>query len=254
VSATRSGRLSTPAWTVILVLALLALWQAITVAHLIKPTILPAPWAVATAFAAELGRATFRTDLQRTLKELVLSFLGGLALGSLAGWAFWKQPLLGRVFEPYLVAFYAVPLVVFYPIGIVVIGINEWPIVLLAGVMAAIPMALNTWRGLERVKRVLLLLGASLGATKRQMATKLLLPAAAPLIFAGVKLAAVYALIGTIAMEFLTASAGLGFQIRYQYESFDERRMYANIVAVLILSVLLTAGVELAERRVMGRQ
>lgn len=242
-------RLTAPTWTAIIVLGLLLLWQATTAAKLVRPTILPAPGAVGSTLLAELGRPSFWADLQRTLKELVLSFLGGVALGSAAGAAFWKRPALGRVFEPYLVAFYAVPLVVFYPVSIVVIGINEWPIVLLAGIMAAIPMALNTWRGLERVRQVYVLLGASLGATPSQIALKLLLPAAAPLIFAGVKLAAVYALIGTIAMEFLTASAGLGFQIRYQYEYFDERRMYAYIVVVLLLSVLLTAAVELAERR-----
>jgi NitT/TauT family transport system permease protein len=234
------------------VVGLIALWQAAAMARLIKPTILPGPGVVAVAFVSELGRESFWGDLARTLEELVLAFLGGLALGSLAGWAFWKKPLAGCVFEPYLVAFYAVPLVVFYPISIVVIGINEWPIVLLAGIMTAIPIALNTWRGLERVRGVFLLLGASLRLSRRQMAIKLLLPAAAPLIFAGVKLGAVYALIGAIAMEFLTASAGLGFQIRYQYEYFDERRMYAYIVVVLILSVLLTGGVELAERRVVG--
>ncbi|MFI5266452.1 MAG: ABC transporter permease [Chloroflexota bacterium] len=239
-------------WTALILIGLLLLWQLSSSARLIKPTILPGPASVATAFVAELGRGSFWRDLGRTLEELVLSFLGGLMLGSLAGWAFWKKPLLGRVFEPYLVAFYAVPLVVFYPISIVVIGINEWPIVLLAGIMTAIPIALNTWRGLERVRSVYLLLGASLSLSRRQMATKLLLPAAAPLIFAGIKLGAVYALIGTIAMEFLTASAGLGFQIRYQYEYFDERRMYAYILVVLILSVLLTASVELAERRVVG--
>jgi NitT/TauT family transport system permease protein len=142
---------------------------------------------------------------------------------------------------------------VFYPISIVVIGINQWPIVLLAGIMAAIPMALNTWRGLERVRPVYLLLGASLQATRRQLAARLLLPAAAPLIFAGLKLGAVYALIGAIAMEFLTASAGLGYQIRYQYEYFDERRMYAYILVVLLFSVLLTGSLELTERRVIGR-
>jgi NitT/TauT family transport system permease protein len=243
--------LKAPMWTAIISLALLVLWQVIAAARLVRPTILPAPGLVAVTLLAELGRASFWADFGRTLEELVFSFLGGLVLGSLAGAAFWKKPYLGRIFEPYLAAFYAVPLVVFYPISIVVIGINEWPIVLLAGIMTAIPIALNTWRGLERVRGVFLLLGASLGANRRQMAAKLLLPAAAPLIFAGVKLGAVYALIGAIAMEFLTASAGLGYQIRYQYEFFDERRMYAYIVVVLILSILLTGGVELAERRVV---
>ncbi len=245
-------RPSPAAWTVVIVLALLGLWEATAAARLVRPTILPGPGPVAATLVAELGRATFWADFLRSLEELVLSFVGGLALGSLAGVAFWRKPLLGRVFEPYLVAFYAVPLVVFYPVSIVVIGINEWPIVMLAGIMTAIPIALNTWRGLERVRPVLLMLGASLRVSRRLMSLQILLPAAAPLIFAGIKLGAVYALIGTIAMEFLTASAGLGYQIRYQYESFDELRMYAYIVVVLVLSALLTGTVELAERRALA--
>jgi len=60
-------------------------------------------------------------------------------------------------------------------------------------------------------------------------------------------------MIGVIAMEFLTASSGLGFEIRYQFEDFNDDRMYAYMAVVFLLSVLLTAAVELAESRVLSR-
>jgi NitT/TauT family transport system permease protein len=239
--------------TVAILGVLLLAWQIGSALGAIRPSVLPAPQAIGLALAAEVRQPAFWHDLGRTLEELVLSFVGGTMLGGLAGWAFWRQPLVGRMFEPYLVAFYAVPLVVFYPVAIVVIGLNEWPIVILAALMTAIPMALNTWNGLSRIRPVYLVLGRSLRASRFQTAVRLVLPAAAPLLFAGVKLGAVYSLIGVIAMEFLTASSGLGFEIRYQFEDFNDDRMYAYMAVVFLLSVLLTAAVELAESRVLSR-
>lgn len=65
---------------------------------------------------------------------------------------------------------------------------------------------------------------------------------------AGLRLAVVYALIGTIAMEFTTAQAGLGYRIRYLYEIFNNNEMFAYIAVVLVLSCILTALLAAVER------
>jgi NitT/TauT family transport system permease protein len=210
--------------------------------------VLPAPSTVFAALGALLTKAQFWDDSKRTGIEVAVSIVFGSLLGLAAGLLFWKLPLVGRIFEPYLVSFYAVPLVLFYPVMIVLVGINAMSVIILATIMAAIPMALNTAVGLNAMPSVYMKLARSLRASPRQTLLTIAIPAAGPFIVAGLRLAVVYALIGTIAMEFTTAQAGLGYRIRYLYEIFDNTQMFAYIAAVVLLSCLLTVLLAVVER------
>jgi len=210
--------------------------------------VLPAPSVILGALGTLVTEPQFWLDAQRTGVEIVVSIVFGSLLGFLAGLLFWKIPLIGRVFEPYLVSFYAVPLVLFYPVMIVWVGINAMSVIILATIMAAIPMALNTAVGLNQMPPVYLKLARSLRASPRQTLFAIAIPAAAPFIVAGLRLAVVYALIGTIAMEFTTAQAGLGYRIRYLYEIFNNIDMFAYVVVVLLVSCVLTAALAVVER------
>lgn len=215
----------------------------------------PLPTEVVACSVGLLAEPEFWQDLARTGLQIGTSIVAGTLLGLVAGIVFWKVPGLGRVFEPYLVSFYAVPLVLFYPMMIVLVGINAWSIVILSSVMAAIPMALNTRTGLQGIRPVHLKLARALRCTPAQTLFQIAVPAAAPLIVAGFRLAVVYALIGSVAMEFTTAQAGLGYRIRYLYETFDNQTMFAYILVVLVLSVVLTVLTALVERALLkGRR
>ncbi|TFV55143.1 ABC transporter permease [Mycobacterium sp. PS03-16] len=210
--------------------------------------VLPAPSTIFAELPRLFGEPQFWLDARRTGLEVAMSILFGSLIGFVAGVTFWKLPLVGRVFEPYLVSFYAVPLVLFYPVMIVLVGINAMSVIILATIMAAIPMALNTAVGLNTMPPVYMKLARSLRASPRQALFSIAVPAAGPFIVAGLRLAVVYALIGTIAMEFTTAQAGLGYRIRYLYEIFNNTEMFAYIVVVLALSMILTVLLALAER------
>ncbi|MCV7430226.1 ABC transporter permease [Mycolicibacterium bacteremicum] len=211
-------------------------------------SILPAPTTILTELGNQMVLPQFWEDARRTGIEVAVSLVFGALLGLGAGLLFWKLPYVGRIFEPYLVSFYAVPLVLFYPVMIVLVGINATSVIILATIMAAIPMALNTTVGLKGMRPVYMKLARSLNASPRQVLFSVAIPAAGPFIVAGLRLAVVYALIGTIAMEFTTAQAGLGYRIRYLYETFDNIAMFAYIVVVLMLSCLLTVLLALVER------
>jgi NitT/TauT family transport system permease protein len=232
---------SLPAWwpSAVLVAVAIVVWQVGGEAGWWPSSVLPSPSRILEAGGTEISEGPFLDDAAATGLALALSVVIGIVLGGLAGYVFWRKETLGRIFEPYLVSFYTVPLVVFYPMLIVIIGLNQWPIVLLGSIMAAIPMALNTWVGLSGVKKVYLNLARSLCLTRRQMVRQVAVPAAAPMIIAGATLATIYALIGVVAMEFMVAQQGLGYRIRYRYESFDNDGMYFYIVSVLVLSLVL---------------
>lgn len=218
-------------------------------------SVLPKPTTMISGMFELFGQSQFWNDAGRTGLEVAASIVFGSLIGLLLGLLFWKLPTVGRVFEPYLVSFYAVPLVLFYPVMIVLVGINATSVIILATIMAAIPMALNTTVGLTGMPPVYLKLARSLRASPRQLVFSIALPAAGPFIVAGLRLAVVYALIGCIAMEFTTAQAGLGYRIRYLYEIFDDNTMYAYILVVLVVSVILTALLALMEKLILrGRR
>ncbi|MGP4057442.1 ABC transporter permease [Mycobacterium sp. 4D054] len=245
----RFGKLAYSAGsTVLLLLAFTAFAEIGSAAGWWNDHVMPAPSVIVAELGVLLTESQFWLDAQRTGIEVALSILFGCLLGFAAGLLFWKVPLLGRVFEPYLVSFYAVPLVLFYPVMIVLVGINSMSVIILATIMAAIPMALNTAVGLNQMPPVYMKLARSLRASPRQTLFAIAIPAAGPFIVAGLRLAVVYALIGTIAMEFTTAQAGLGYRIRYLYEIFDNVGMFAYIVVVLVLSCLLTVALATVER------
>jgi NitT/TauT family transport system permease protein len=245
-------RIGTTAYSVIATVVLLALFVVFAEigsrAAWWSDHVMPAPSVIFGALGRLLAEPQFWLDAQRTGVEVAASIVLGCLLGFAAGLLFWKVPLIGRVFEPYLVSFYAVPLVLFYPVMIVLVGINAMSVIILATIMAAIPMALNTAVGLNQMPPVYMKLARSLRASPRQTLFAIAIPAAGPFIVAGLRLAVVYALIGTIAMEFTTAQAGLGYRIRYLYEIFNNIEMFAYIVVVLLLSGLLTVILAVVER------
>ncbi|AQA02258.1 ABC transporter permease [Mycobacterium sp. MS1601] len=234
--------------TVGLIVAFIAVCEIGVRAGLWNESVLPAPSTVFAELATQMALPQFWDDAARTGVEVAVSLVFGAVAGLAAGLTFWKLPYIGRIFEPYLVSFYAVPLVLFYPVMIVLVGINAMSVIILATIMAAIPMALNTTVGLKGMRPVYMKLARSLNASPRQVLFSVAIPAAGPFIVAGLRLAVVYALIGTIAMEFTTAQAGLGYRIRYLYETFDNTAMFAYIVVVLMFSCLLTVLLALLER------
>lgn len=234
--------------TIVILVVFVAIAELGVALGLWSSNVLPAPSTIFAELGPLLTEGQFWTDAGRTGLEVAVSIVAGSLLGFLAGLLFWKLPLVGRVFEPYLVSFYAVPLVLFYPVMIVLVGINATSVIILASIMAAIPMALNTAVGLKSMPPVYMKLARSLKASPRQTLFAIAIPAAGPFIVAGLRLAVVYALIGSIAMEFTTAQAGLGYRIRYLYEIFDNELMFAYIVVVVVLSGLLTVALTLIER------
>jgi NitT/TauT family transport system permease protein len=234
--------------TVALIAAFIAFAEIGAQTGLWTARVLPAPSTVFGELPGLLRDPQFWLDARRTGVEIAVSIVFGALLGFVAGLLFWKLPLVGRIFEPYLVSFYAVPLVLFYPVMIVLVGINAMSVIILATIMAAIPMALNTAVGLNAMPPVYMKLARSLKASPRQTLFAIAIPAAGPYIVAGLRLAVVYALIGTIAMEFTTAQAGLGYRIRYLYEIFDNNEMFAYITVVLVVSCVLTVLLAMVER------
>jgi NitT/TauT family transport system permease protein len=190
----------------------------------------------------------------RTMIELFASFAIAATLGMAIGILFWRFTNVGKMFEPYIVSLYALPMVMFYPILLILLGLGSLPIIFLAVVASIIPVILNTTIGFVEIKEVLHKVARSANCTPWQTFSKVLFPAATPYIFTGLKLGFIYALILTIGMEFILTDRGLGFQVHEFYDYFDTSHMYAYILLNLLIAVVANSLLFRGEEQIRGER
>jgi NitT/TauT family transport system permease protein len=119
------------------------------------------------------------------------------------------------------------------------------------GVVAVI---VNTLNGLDRVPRVLHK-EARIGRLGRiETALKIELPYAAPYVLTGAKFAVAYSLIGIIGAEFIMSRGGMGYEISFAYNNFDNATMYPLIVLILAVSISINATLSWWERTLLARR
>ncbi len=180
-----------------------------------------------------LREGTYQKDMLLTLSSATASILMATSVGFVFGLALFKLPRLRRVLDPLLLSYYAVPIFVLYPLLIVVFGLNRWPLIMLGFLFAIVAMAVNTLNGLERVPQVLLRTARMLRMGRTREVFLITLPASLPFVFTGIKLAIVYSFIAVIGGEFLLSGAGLGYQIAFAYNNFDNATMYGLMFLLL---------------------
>ena len=220
----------------------------------IDPITLIPPSAMALGAWRLLASGQYAHDILLTLGTVALAGLLAVAAGFALGYALYRLPRLRRALDPFLASYYAVPTFIFYPLFIVLFGLNRWPLVAIGFVFAFIAMAINTLAGFERVPRVFRRTARVLRLSGAQEMLRVTIPASAPYLFTGVKLAVVYAFIGVIAGEFVLSGAGIGHQIAFAYNNFDNATMYG----LMLLLIGLVGGLNMAlfawERRLYLRR
>jgi len=159
-----------------------------------------------------------------------------------------RYSLLQRACEIWVAAFASAPLVLTYPLFMVIFGRNAWTIIIMGFLSALPPVILKTIEGISGTRKVLVNVGRSFKLTATQQFWKILFPAALPTIFVGIRLGLIFALINVVGTEFLINFGGLGQLINDLAERYDLAGTYAAICFVILVSVLFFIGLEKAER------
>ena len=238
--------------TLIIAAVVLAVWKILH--EIAGSTALPAPLATMAYLVHMVPTARFAENAAATLKAFSLALLLAYGIGLAIGVWMGAHRLSGAVGEPILVVIYSLPKITLYPVLIAIFGLSPIPIVLIGVATAVVAMVIATLNGLDRVPRVLTKVARVHRLDAVTTAMTLQLPAAAPYLFTGVKLSVSYGFIAVIAAEFILSPAGLGRDIADAYSDFNNRRMYALILFLLIIAtvvntVLHALDVRWAERR-----
>jgi NitT/TauT family transport system permease protein len=238
-------------WPMAVMVAVLAMWEVVVRTEMVNEIILPLPEDVAAAFVNLLQSEFFWEAMAITLQETMLGFLVGAGLGFVMGVSIASVRVIRQAFYPYAVAFQNTPRVAFAPILLTLFGFDIWSKVALAAAICFFPTLLNVMVGIQTVDEDAKTVMRSYGASTWQMFRKLTLPAALPLIFAGLKLGMSFALIGAIVAEFVGAARGMGVLIETFNFQLDVAEAYAVVLALSIVGLTLYGLMELLDRRIV---
>lgn len=230
---------------------------ALAVRHLNIPSyILPSPTAVWKALWS--GLAVSPTDplgyylpLWGTLKNAAIGLAAGGGLGLVLGSLMAESRTIEKLLMPYAFALQSLPKVAIAPLVVIWFGFGDGSKIAIAGLLAFFPILINSFTGLRAVEPEKIDLMRSLSASRLETYRIVKLPSAAPYIFAGLDMAVVYALLGTIVAEFLGAQQGMGVVITQAQAVTDVAGVFAALVILGAFGILLHGIVRGLEQRIV---
>jgi len=231
--------------------ALLGLWQLVVVWFELPAFIVPAPSAIARALYQGIDSQIYAAHLYVTLAETLLGFALGCALAFALGSVIAVSRAVEYYLYPVVVMFQAMPKVALVPIILIWFGLGITSKVVSAALVAFFPLMVNTIVGLRSADEDRVNLMRSLGATRWQIFRMLQLPNALPYLFAGLEIAMIFALIGAIVAELISAEKGLGMLMQSMSFTMDVAGQFSILVILAVLGLVLNGAITLVRRQVL---
>jgi NitT/TauT family transport system permease protein len=196
----------------------------------------------------------FFYQMSFTFGAMMAGFAAGTILGLAAGVVLSRTQFAADVLDPFLIAINGIPRVALAPLFVVWFGIDMLPKIVLVFTLVFFVIFYNTYAGIKSVERRYTDLAFVMGANERDLFAKVILPAAMPHIFLGIKLSIPYALIGAIIGEFVASSAGLGWKIQMETSLYNTTGTMAGLIVMMLIVVAMNSLLAVAERRLLRWQ
>lgn len=232
-------------------LALFILWSVTAQHEWIAAQILPSPETVASTFVDLTQSGELQHHLAISLTRVLAGCAGGIAAGLVLGVAMGLSPLARDYLYPTFKAFAQVPSLGWLPLLMMVLGIGEALKIVLIAKACLVPVALNTYKGIENVPKGFIEIAQVYRLNRRQLLAKVIFPAAFPPIWAGVRYGLTHAWLGLVAVELLASSEGLGFLIVYGRQLYQMDVVMAAVVVVGAVGFALDKVLALIEARLL---
>jgi NitT/TauT family transport system permease protein len=248
------SRYATGAASVVLFLVVAGLLQVGVHAGVISSSIVAAPSDIAAAFGALASDGDlvwpFLITLFQVAVATVIASFAGVAFGHVLA----RNVTFSRAYVSWLGGAFSAPIVLLYPLFLVLFGRSYLTVIVMASITAFIPVAIKAHEAFAAVPRVLLAVGESFTLSPAAMFRMIELPAALPRLFIGLRLGIIYALVNVIAIEFLIDFGGLGRVVSDLYAAFNIAGMYAAILLILVLSGALLGALDIVQHRLQSRE
>lgn len=231
---------------ILLLAALIGLWELYVDLGGADPLILPAPHAVAKALYVDRG--LLWSNFLVTAQEVLLGILVAAIAGFVLAIAIHFSATARRALYPLLIGSQAVPIPMIAPLLVLWLGFGIAPKLVVIGLVAFFPIVVTTFAGLAAVDPDLLKLMQTFDAPRGRTFTHVELPSALPGVLTGAKIAVVVAVIGAVFAEWAGASSGLGYLFLQAEPQLLIPRAYAAVVILCAFAIALFGVLTLAER------
>ncbi|MDF2588076.1 MAG: binding-protein-dependent transport system inner rane component [Anaerocolumna sp.] len=223
---------------IIIIVTFIAAWEITTRLHILNAFIFSSPSRVGRCFIDMATDGSIFYHLGITLLETFISFSLVIIIGLLGAILLWWNDSLAKVLEPYLVVLNSLPKTALAPVFIVWLGNNMKTIIVAAVSVAVFGSIITLYTDFINVEEDKLKLIRTLGGTKKDILTKVVIPSNIPSLISVMKVNIGLSLVGVIIGEFLAAKAGLGYLIIYGSQVF---KLDWVIMSIVILCIIATA-------------
>jgi NitT/TauT family transport system permease protein len=235
--------------SIVLAVCVIGVWQGACLLFDISPLVLPTPVAIAAKLYALVMSGTIWPHLWATLVEILSGFVLGVLAGLVIGAMISLIPVVERLVYPYLVALQTLPKVAIAPLFIIWFGYGLASKIVITALVCFFPILVSVVAGFHATDRDQLDMMKAFGATNWQTLLRLRIPSALVLIFAGLEIAAVLAVIGAIVGEFVGAQVGLGYLIVALNFSLDVAGVFAVLIVLSVIGLVMHGVTRLLARR-----
>jgi NitT/TauT family transport system permease protein len=230
------------------VLAAVALVELAIRGGAINRFIVPLPSEILLAIPRIIVEENVLHRVWQTTQEILWSSLLLALVGIPLGLLLYRVRILRLACETWVAALAAAPVVLTYPLFLVIFGRSAMTIVMIGFAAGVAPVILKTVEGLVSTRKVLIDVGRSFRVSPSQQFWKILLPGALPSVFVGMKLGLIFAMINIVGIEFLINFGGLGQLINELAERYDLPGTYGAICFVVLTSIVFFDVAERLER------
>ncbi len=234
------------------VACVLLAWEALVRGRGIAPIYLPAPSSIATYLVRMIADGSMPYHLGVTVLRILVGFsvaaVAGVAMGVLMG----MSPTMARIADPWIAALYPLPKISLIPLLIIWLGTGETYKIVISAFTAYFPIVINTYTGIRQADPGLLMAAADLGANRRQIQMKVVIPAAIPSIFAGFRLGMGVTIILVVAAEMIGGSrqSGMGWLLISAGQIMETEKVFASLIVLAVFGVVVTKLQEWIDRLV----
>jgi sulfonate transport system permease protein len=237
--------------SILVLLGLVALWQAIADLRIVSPVFLPGPDRAWNSLVRGFSSGVLGAKLLGTLEHMIYGWLAasvcGIALGALIG----SSRTMRSYVAPSLEFLRPLPVSSIIPVAIAVFGLTQSMVLFVIAFGAIWPMLLATVHGFAAVEPRLYEVARSLHMSRLAIAWKIALPSASPDILAGMRLSLTVALILSVVCEILSGLDGLGHWVLLSARSFRSADLFAGVILLAFIGNVSAFAMSLAEKRLL---
>ena len=238
----------TYSWAIpmIILVVLIVIWEIWVQFGDIPKWQLPAPSSIAQEIVASWSLLLHHAYI--TLQEVVAGFIVALVSGLLLAMTIVRSKILERALLPILVSSQTIPIIAIAPLLLIWVGYGLASKIIVVVLISFYPIAVNTIDGLKAINTDMVAMMRSLGASRWQIFSKLQVPTSLPYMFSGIKVGISISVISAVIGEWVGASGGLGYLIKFSQPLFLTSRVFAAIFVLSVMGVGLFALAGLVER------